>query len=353
MKAVVFDLRSRKLSLQQRPRPVCGDRDVIIQVKAVGICGGDLPLYHGRFDVPMDRKDFIPGHEFTGVVAEVGSQVTAWRVGNRVVTDNTGGACGVCPSCAQGHFVNCLHRQVIGLTMDGGFADYVRVPGDILALHPNCMFHLPDNVDFAAGTVLEPAANAYRAVFQEGGMKPGDHVVVYGPGPVGLLCVQMARIGGAGKIYLVGQSVSRGCRKDIGIRYGADAWLENDAGQDIEAQIKQEVGEHGVDLILDTVGHPSILPEAMSLVRSEGTIVRVGMSDKPLNASLNPLTLKAIRLLGHMGYDTECWRACLRLAQRGTLDLSTVVTHHLPLEQFLDGMRMSVDNTAAKVVLLP
>lgn len=353
MKAIVFDVDTQKLSLQQRPRPVCGDYDIIIQVKAVGICGGDLPFYQGNFDAPTQQKEFVPGHEFSGVVAEVGSRVTTWKVGDRVVTDNTGGACGICPACAKGHFVNCPSRQVIGLGMDGGFAEYVRIPGDILTLHPNCMFHIPDNVDFAQATVLEPAANAYRAVFQEGKMKPGENVVVYGPGTMGLMCVQMARIGGAAKIFLVGQSISRGCRKEIGTRYGADVWMENDAGQDVEAQIKQIVGDQGVDLIMDTVGHPSILPEAIRLVRNEGIIVRVGMSDKPLNANINLLTIKAIQLLGHMGYDTECWQACLRLAQRGTLDLNTIITHNLPLEEYMDGMRMSIDNTAAKVVLHP
>lgn len=355
MDALVYNRETAKLSLKEVDVPVCGEEDVLIKVEAVGICGGDLHFYTGGFRGPGEQTgEFVTGHEFAGVVAQVGARAPGgWKVGDRVVTDNTGGACGVCPACARGHFVNCPEREVIGLSMDGGFASYVRIPGSILHLHPNCMFHLPENVDFPGGTVLEPAANAYRTVFQEGRLKAGECVVIYGPGPIGLMCVQMARLGGASEIILVGQKISRGPRAEIGRAYGATHWLESDSGQDIEAEIAKIAGKDGVDLVIDAVGHPSILPQALRMVRNEGTVIRVGLNERPVTEDINLLTVKAIRLLGHMGYDTECWRNCLRLAAHGTLDLNTIITHTLPLSQWEDGMKWSIDNTAAKVVLIP
>ena len=355
MKALVYNQSSSKLSLQQKPVPVCGDEDIIIKVEAVGICGGDLHFYTGGFKAPDGvREEFIVGHEFAGVISEVGRNVRGdWKVGDRVVTDNTAGACGVCPSCAKGHFVNCAHREILGLGVDGGFAEYVRVPGEILALNPNSVFHLPDTIDFAGATVLEPAANSYRVIVQEAQVKPGETVVIYGPGPIGLMCVQIAKLAGAAKIILVGQSIGRKVRAEIGFQYGATHWIENDHGEDVKAEIAKIAGEGGVDVVVDAAGHPSILPEAMEVVRNEGIIIRAGMSDRPIPASINLMTIKAVKVFGHMGYDTECWKNCIRLAQAGMLDLDSIVTHQMSLDDWKQGFEMSIDNTAAKVVLIP
>jgi threonine dehydrogenase-like Zn-dependent dehydrogenase len=314
-----------------------------------------LHFYSGGFKGPDGlNKEFIAGHEFAGVISEVGENIRGdWKVGDRVVTDNTAGACGVCSSCAKGHFVNCSQRKTLGLGTDGGFAKYVRIPGEILALNPNSIFHLPDNMDFAAATVLEPAANAYRVIVQEAQVKPGETVVVYGPGPIGLMCVQIAKIVGAAKIILVGQSIGRDVRSKIGLQYGATHWIENDHGVDIKEQIAEIAGEGGVDVVIDAVGHPIILPEALDIVKNEGIVIRAGLNEKPVAESINTITVKAVKLFGHMGYDTECWKNCIRLVKVGLLDLNTIVTHQLKLEDWEEGFKRSIDNSAGKVVLIP
>ena len=355
MKALVYHLKQGKLFLKEKEKPVCGDADVLIRVKAVGICGGDLHFYKGDFDPPPGlEEEFTIGHEFVGVIEETGKNADPrWKIGDRVVTDNTAGACGRCPACAKGQYTHCSHRRILGLSEDGGFAAYVKEPGGILALNPDSMFRIPDNVSFAGATVLEPAANAYKAVVQEGGVKPGETVVVYGPGPIGLMCTQIAAIAGAAKVILVGRSHNRNLRGKIGLKYGATHWIENDAGNDVKGQIAEIAGEEGVDCVIDAAGHPSVLLEAIDIVRNEGTIVRAGFSDSPVGAGINAITMKSIRLFGHMAYDTECWKNCIRLAEAGKLDLDTIVTHQLPLEEWEKGFRMSVDGTAGKVVLIP
>lgn len=355
MKALVYNKITDHMTLREWPEPICGKEDIIIEVKAVGICGGDLHFYRGGFKAPGNiKEEFVVGHEFAGVISEVGDEVRGnWKVGDRVVTDNTAGACGVCPSCAKGHFVNCQSREILGLGVDGGFTKYVRVPGEILALNPNSVFRLPDNVDFIGATVLEPASNSYRVVVQEAQVKPGETVVVYGPGPIGLMCVQIAKLAGASKIILIGQSIGREVRAEIGKKYGATHWLENDHGEDVKKAIYEIVGEDNVDVVIDAVGHPAILTEALEIIRNEGVIIRAGMSDRPMEDSINLATIKAVKIFGHMGYDTECWRNCIRLAEAGLLDLNTIVTHELPLSSWEEGFQRSIDNTAAKVVLIP
>ncbi len=355
MKALVYNLDQKRLFMKEKDKPVCGDRDVLIAVKAVGICGGDLHYFKGDFDPPPGvQEEFTIGHEFAGVIEEVGKNADPrWKVGDRVVTDNTAGACGKCPACAKGHYVLCKYRKILGLGEDGGFTSYVVEPGKILELNPDSMFRIPENLSFAAATVLEPAANSYRAVIQEGKVKPGETVVIYGPGPIGLMCTQIAAIAGAAKIILVGRAHNKALRGQIGMKYGATHWVENDAGKNAKEQILEIAGDEGVDCIIDAAGDPSVLLEAIDIIRNEGTIVRAGFSDKPVGAGINAISLKSVRIFGHMGYDTECWKNCIRLAEAGKLDLDTIVTHQLPLDQWEEGFKKSIDGSAGKVVLIP
>lgn len=352
MKAVVLT-ELGKLEWLDVPKPVIGPDDILLKVEAVGICGGDLHFYTGAIG-SKHGYPLIVGHEFAGTIAEIGERVVGdWKVGDRVVSENTGYACGVCPSCAKGNFVNCEQREILGCTLDGGFTDYVKIPGDILRIYPNALYKLPDSISFPEATVLEPAANSYKAVIQEAGVKAGDTVLIWGPGPLGLLSTQMAKIAGASKIILVGLAENRGVRKEIGEKYGATHWLESDSGEDIAMKAREIAGPEGIAVVIDAVGHPSIMEPAMRAVRNEGIIVRVGLNGKPLNCSINMLTERAITLRGHMGYNTESWKQCIALAERGQLDLSSIITSVLPMAEYEKGFINSLNGTDAKVVLVP
>lgn len=352
MKAVVLTAPA-KLEWLDVPKPQIGPDDILLEVKAAGICGGDLHFYTGARGAPHGYP-LIIGHEFAGVIAEKGERVDSyWKLGDRVVSENTGHACGRCPACAQGDFVNCPEREILGCSYDGGFTSYVKIPGEVLKLFPNTLFKLPDNIAFPEATVLEPAANAYKAVIQESGLHAGETVVVFGPGPLGLMSVQMAKIAGAGTIILVGMKCNRGVRQELGMRYGATHWLESDSGEDVAGQIREIAGPNGVAVVIDAVGHPSVLTPALQCVRNEGMIVRVGLNNQPVNCSIDALTEKAVTLRGHMGYNTESWRNCISLAEKGILDLSSIITSQIPMEEFEMGFQNSLAGTDAKVILLP
>lgn len=143
-----------EVAFKDVPTPEIGDFDILLEVKACGICGSDLHKYYGHLPTPP-KHPFIMGHEFAGVVVKKGKYVSdLWQLGDRVLTDNTGAACGVCPSCQSGHYANCPERVSLGSRNDGGFAKYVKIPGDILRLNPTGLMKIPEDIPFAEATVL-------------------------------------------------------------------------------------------------------------------------------------------------------------------------------------------------------
>lgn len=352
MKAVVLCGKGQ-VEFREVPEPVIGDDDILLEVKACGICGSDLHFYYGRLE-PMGQVPFIMGHEFAGVIAGIGKNVSDyWKIGDRVVSENTGDACGRCPSCAAGNFVACAHRQTMGCSMDGGFTKYVRILGRLLQMYPNCLYHIPDNLSFSEATLMDPAANGYNAVIQQAGFRSGETAVVFGVGALGLMSIQQAYIGGASKVIAVGMSSDRRSREAIARKFGATDFLASDEEADLVESVLKIAGGNGVALVVDAAGVPMITEQAIRIVRNEGAIVRIGMSDKTYNRGLDDFALKNVRIIGHMGYNAESWRNSLALAAAGRLDLKSIITCELPLEQYHQGFEMSRTQEASKVILIP
>ena len=163
------------------PKPTCGPDDIIIEIKAAAICGADMK--HWRVDNGSDEFNSVRGHEFAGDIVEVGENVKDWKVGQRVVSDNSAHVCGVCPACEQGDFLCCEEKVNLGLdnnTWGGGFSKYCKVPGEILAIHKHAIWEIPENVKYEEAAVLDPICNAYKAVAQQSHLLPGQDVVVFG-----------------------------------------------------------------------------------------------------------------------------------------------------------------------------
>lgn len=352
MRAVQW-VGDKKLELREVPRPKCGDDDIIIKISAAGICGGDMHIWNGAFPFG-NRMPVTVGHEFAGTIAEIGKNVDPfWNVNDRVVSENTGSACGHCPACASGNFVQCPERKIIGGVFDGGFAEYTRIPGGILKMHPNCLFHIPENIGFAEATVLEPAANAYKAVIQEGGLRPGETVVVFGAGALGLMSIAMAKLAGAANIILVAMAPDEPVRVPLAVQMGVKHVLYGDRGEDLPKLVANISGKNGVSLVIDAAGAPVVMKNAVDIVNHMGRIVRIGLNGRPFDSSLNPITMKSITIYGHNGYNTESWRNCIALAEAGILDLKSVITREQPLEMFADGFEAYKKQEASKIILIP
>ena len=182
--------------------PICGDDDIIIQIKAAAICGADMKHY--RVENGSDKFGSVRGHEFSGEIVKIGKKVTEWKVGQRVVSDNTAHVCGVCPSCESGDFLTCSEKVNLGLGYgtSGGFTKYCKIPGEILSIHKHAIWEIPENISYEEAAVLDPICNAYKAIAQRSKFLPGQNIVVFGTGPLGLFSVQIAKIMGAKVIAL-------------------------------------------------------------------------------------------------------------------------------------------------------
>lgn len=332
--------------------PQIGDDDILLEVKAAALCGGDMHSFLGHQEA--DHYPIVMGHEFSAVIAAKGKNVgPRWQVGDRVMSENTGGACGVCKSCAEGNFVQCAHRKTMGFDVDGCFTKYVKLPGSLLKLYPNCLFHLPDNLSFEEATGLEAASNSYMAVVQEGEIKSGETVVVFGCGPLGLMAMAQADIAGAARIIAVGMSGDRKVRFDICKQYGVRYCLAADEEEDLTGHILDICGEDGVDLVIDAAGVPSVTKQAVSIVKYLGKIVRIGYNARPLDMSLDDIVTKSIRLIGHHGYNTVSWRNTIALAACGKLSLKPLITHVMPMSEYQNAIEMMNSQDVGKAVFLP
>lgn len=350
--AVLYDYG--KMKLRDMPKPECGDGDIIIKVKAAGICGGDLHYYKGTLKAGLGELPVILGHEFSGIIAEKGKNVDSyWNIGDRVVSENTGYACGRCPACQTGNFVSCSNRLTIGCSMNGGFSEYVKIPEQILRLYPNCIFKIPENIGFDEATVLEPASNAYKAVVQEGCIMPGDTMVVFGVGALGLMSIQHGKIAGAANIIAIGLSADKANRFELAKKYGATHCIAANEVDNVVSVVNELAGSNGVALTVDAAGAPICMKQAIEITRPIGHVVRIGMDERPYSEGLDIANVKSLTIRGHMGYNTVSWRQCIALAKAGILDLKSIISHHLPLEEYDLGFQLSIAQEATKVILEP
>lgn len=331
--------------------PKLSDDDVLIEVKAVGICGSDLGILSGKYPITGHT---VMGHEFAGIIAAVGKNVTDWKVGERVVQENTAEVCGKCYLCASGRFLECEHRQMIGgEKYAGAFAEYVRIPGRILRIYPSCMFRIPDNIPFEEAAIVDPLANGYKSVVQDSTLKPGEAIAVFGTGAIGLSCIMMAKLLNASKIIAVDLKKAE-VRLAKAKELGATHIVEADSVSDVVEAVKTIAGTEGIAVAADCVaGDARVMCHCIRIVRNGGHVLSIGMSREPYNYSLVEVGLRNIRIIGHMGYDNMSWRNVLALMENGIIDAGELISHRMPLSDFGKGLELVNKGKAVKVVLYP
>lgn len=316
------------IRIRQLPVPDLGPEDVLVNVRRASLCGTDLKIRSRHFfkgdGPPVDT--FVPGHEYAGVVAAVGSAVTEFVIGDRVVTEAHRG-CMRCTNCLHGLYTDCLNygryetgHRTQGMTVNGGFAEYVRN-------HVSTLYKLPENVDFDAGVVLTTVGTVMHAFDVLDDLLVGSSIAIIGPGPIGLLAVQVARQLGASSISLVG---TRESRLKLGETFGADLVL-NAREDDVVARIR-ETHPHGVDIVLECSGAPTAVDQALKLARRAGRVVLVGFFEEPVTANLNDAVMNGITIHTVRGEGSGSVARAVSLAGQGRLDTEALVTHHFPLD---------------------
>lgn len=312
MKAVVnYGSGRGSVELRDVPEPrLAGPKDIIMKVMAAGVCGSDLHMYHDTQGFPVKRPVTL-GHEYAGVVVEVGPEVTQFAPGDRVVSETPAYVCEVCVYCKTGQYNLCPDRRGYGVLEDGAMAERLRTREAIC-------HHIPDGVPYEMAALTEPACVAYNAVAHHSHIRPGDHVVVFGPGPIGLMCVQIAGLFAPGRLVVVGTARDRE-RLEIARQFGADKVII--AGeQDVIREIMAYGDGFGPDLVLDAVGITATLRQSVDVVRPGGQITKIGWGPDPIQFSLDPLIQKAVRLQGSFSHNWPMWEKVLLLMAESRLN---------------------------------
>jgi L-iditol 2-dehydrogenase len=323
MKAAVCTARET-IVIEQAPKPVPREGEVLVEVKATGLCGSDVDGYTGHH--PMIQWPIILGHECAGVVAELGPGVADWRVGDEVAVEPFF-TCKQCPACRRGKYNLCADLKITGHQVSGSLAEYVIAEAGFL-------HRKPGNVPFDEAAIAEPASGSLHAV-ERCNLRVGNLVVIIGCGTIGSLAMQHALNKGAEVLI----ADIRDFKLDVARQLGADHTL-NPGKDDLRAAVMRLSGGIGADCVIEAVGHPDTLAATTGLVRRGGTIMLIGWSGNEADPyNLTAVTLDELTVLGTLGF---CWDFpnALRLMSRGKIKVAPIISHHLPLERVEEGIEM-------------
>jgi len=343
MKALVLEAY-KEFALRDVPIPEPGSGDVLIEVKACGICGSDV---HGM-DGSSGRRQppVIMGHEAAGVIAEVGSAVTGWAVGEAVTFDSTI-YCGICWHCRRGEINLCDNRRVLGVScddyrQDGAFAEYVKVPEHIL-------YRLPEGMAPTHGAMVEPVSIALHAVSRTP-VNLGDSAVVVGAGMIGLLVVQALLSAGCETVIAIDLDDGR---LSLASTLGATHTINAREG-DVAARVKELTEGRGADIAVEAVGASATVLQAVEVVRKGGHVTLVGNLSARTDFPLQSVVTREISVFGSCASRGE-YPACLKLINNKAIDLSPLVSAVAPLSEGASWFERLYNREAGlmKVILEP
>jgi 2-desacetyl-2-hydroxyethyl bacteriochlorophyllide A dehydrogenase len=333
------------LRYEEIPTPVVAPDEALVRIRAAGICGTDLEIADGtavHIRSGRARLPFIPGHEWSGEIVEVGREAQGFAVGDRVTGECSVG-CRTCRYCLKGWYNQCLNLTETGiLNRDGGFAEYISFPWYAL--------HHTDGMSFDAAASVEPTGIALNAV-KLTGISPADFVVVMGPGPIGLFAVQLARAYGARKVILAGTNPQR---LAVGARLGADL-VVNVRQEDLAERVREATDGRMADVVIEAAGRPEVWDQLMSIIAPRGRIGMMGLfAGQRCSVDFDPLVIGGLTLYGSVGAP-GLWDEVISLLARRLVVSDGIITHHVPLADFAEGIEITRERRdgAIKVILEP
>lgn len=317
--------------------PVIGDDDVLLEVGAVGVCGSDLHQWTADHSWHVNYP-VVLGHEFGGTIREVGSRVEGWQAGDRVVSETAAVIDQNNPMSRRGLYNLDPTRLGFGYGVNGAMTRFVCVPARIL-------HRVPDELAFEKAALTEPCCVAFNATVMNADIKPGDRVVVIGPGPIGLLCAAMARLQGS-EVAVVGLPRDT-ARLTIAKTYGCETLTD---GVEDWARAVDGLGADGV---VDAAGVSATLKMAIDIVRPAGWISKVGWGAQPLDFSIDPMVQKNVRLQGSFSHNWPMWERVLRLLSTGALNIDPIIGGIWELGDWHEAFETMHSGAIVKAVLRP
>src|SRR5262245_16712441 len=325
------------VELREIPRATIRDDEVLLEVQAVGVCGSDLHMWTAQQSWPMNYP-IVLGHEFCGIIREVGRAVTGWKEGDRVVSETAAIIDPNNPLTREGRYNLDPTRLGYGSMVDGAMRRFVPVPARIL-------HRMPDGLTFEDAALTEPCCVAFNAVVHNARIQPGDRIVVLGPGPIGILAGAIARLCGA-SVAVVGLENDR-TRLEVARQYGCDV-IVGDA-----MDWACEVDGQGADGVVDATGVSVALSIALDIVRPAGWISKVGWGPQPLNFSLDRLVQKNVTLQGSFSHNWPIWERIIRLIATGALDVRPITGGVWPIVKWQEAFEAMHSGRIVKAILKP
>lgn len=342
MRAVVKQLAQPGAELREVPIPTIAPHEVLIAVKAASICGTDLHIYQwdqwaqSRIPTPI-----VLGHEFSGVVVEVGSMVSHVQPGDYVSAE-THVVCHRCPQCLTGQYHVCQNTRVLGIDFPGCFAEYVKLPAENI-------WKNPPGMPYPVASLQEPLGNAVHSVLA--GPVAGRSVAIIGCGPIGLMAVAVAQAAGAAQVVALDIN---DYRLALARKAGATVTIHSRAEDPVRRVLELTDGS-GVDVVCEMSGHPEAIRQGLAMLTNGGRMSILSLPSRPVELDItNQVVFKGVTVQGITGRRMfETWRQTAGLLRSGQVDLAPLITHTLPLEAFAEGFALMASGQCGKVVLIP
>ncbi len=337
---------AKDIRLGEAAQPTIGPDEILLESKAAGICGTDLHIYRGEFEGRVSYPAIL-GHEFSGVIAEVGSNVRDFKSGDRVVIDPII-SCHSCPTCLTGHINACQTLKLLGVDLDGGYGQYVVVPADRV-------FHLPNNIPMLHAPMVEMYALGHH-ILQRGQVQPGETVAILGSGKLGLSILDVLCHSANPGVTIV--TDLQPFRLETAQKFGADHSLNITEVDPVEWIMETTKGI-GVDCVIEAVGHyhlvknqESPLAQAVKMIRNGGRIVTTGLGEQLSAVHFKTLVLKEAQIIASRVTRGEFPRA-IQMMSRGLLHPHLLITDIMPLDDITSAFELvdQEDPKTIKVVL--
>ncbi len=329
------------IELRDIDEPVAGPGEVLVEVHAAGLCGTDVHIKsnHSFYTPPV-----VLGHEYSGIVIDIGVGVDNIKVGDRVVSPATA-FCGQCYHCKTGHVNRCTHdhKHILGVSLaNGAFAKHLAVPEFII-------HKIPDSLSLEEAALAEPAACVVHCVAERTPISPGDVVVVQGPGTMGLIATQVAKAMGAGQVIVTGIT-SDEWRFKIARSVGADHTIDVLTNPDPVHTVRELSGGLGADVVIECSGSAAARRQSLELVKLTGHVSLLGTQGTDTTLYLDHMVEKELTMIGSWGTIPSTWVLTLRMMAKGQIDVNPLITHRLSLDEWEKAFELMESQKAIKVL---
>ena len=321
--------------------PQCGSRQVKVEIAFCGVCGTDLHVFHDTF---ANYPPVILGHEFSGTVVEVGSEVQTVSIGDRIAgLGATAVSCGECEYCRQGYFIFCSRRRGMGHGVNGAFTRHVL-------LRPDQVYKVPDFISLEEAAISEPFAAAVQAVVELTPVRLGDTALISGPGPIGLLCLKLLVAQGVRTIVAGASGDDE--RLAAAMRFGAVATVKADK-ENLQDAIRDFASGRGVDVAFECAGVGASVRACMTALRPMGHYTQVAICGRDIEFPIDLLFYKQLSMKGSVCYTANTWRRMMEIYATGKITLSDMISDKLPITEWEKAFDLCTTKRGIKVLMYP